>query len=67
MTEENSIDFVMENLLFTSVKLILSMLVCCYNTQKMEVGFLLPGGRNGFFIAEYFVVTLIPCILCREC
>lgn len=67
MTEENNTDFVTEKLLFTSVKLILSMLVCCYTIQKMEVGFLLPGDRNGFFITEYFVVTLIPCILCGKC
>lgn len=40
MTEENDTDFVVEKPLFASVKLALSILVCCYNTKKIEVGFL---------------------------
>lgn len=39
MTEGNDTEFVMEKPLFTSVKLALSMVVCCYNTHKIDLGF----------------------------
>lgn len=39
MSEENDTEFLMEKPLFTSVKLVLSLLVCCYNTQKIDLGY----------------------------
>lgn len=67
MTEENGTEFVTEKPLFTSVKLALSMLVCCYNTQKIDLGFFFyPRDRNRFFHIEDFVVSFILCILCRK-
>lgn len=67
MTEENDTEFVVEKLLFTSVKLDLSMLVCCYNTQKIDLGwvpFFSPRDRNRFFHTEDFVVSFIRYTLC---
>lgn len=63
MTEENDTEFVVEKLLFTSVKLALSMLVCCYNTQKIDLGFFffLPRDRNRFFSIEKILFYLLFC------
>lgn len=47
-----------EKPLFTSVKLALSMSLCCYKTQKIDFRyFLVPRDRNRFSHIEYCVVS----------
>lgn len=59
MTEENDTEFVVEKPLFTSVKLALSMLVCCYNTQKIDLGcFFSPEVEINFFILKILLYLL---------
>jgi len=60
MTEENDTEFVMEKPLFTSVKLDLSMLVHCYNTQKIDLGFFFfpPEIEMDFFILKILLYLL---------
>lgn len=66
MTEENDREFVMEKRLFISDKLALSMLVCCYTTQKIDLKYFFPRDRNRFFHIEDFATPFVLCILCRK-